>query len=98
VLTAIEDFRAARGERWRYWSIPLFFGLGVLWDGEAVTAEEDAHLQEIGRAMQAAAPLMANAELNRLMMLIKLQSAGVLWKRQRDWIKLLETKLAKANG
>lgn len=98
VLTAIEDFRAARGERWRYWSIPLFFGLGVLWDGEAVTAEEDAHLQEIGRAMQAAAPLMANAELNRLMMLIKLQSAGVLWKRQRERIIELESRLAASQA
>ncbi|MBN8605803.1 MAG: class I SAM-dependent methyltransferase [Caulobacterales bacterium] len=98
VLTAAEDFRAARGARWRYWSIPLFFGLGVLWDGEAVTVEEDMHLLEIGRAMQAAAPLMASAELNRLMMLIKLQSAGVIWKRQRERIIELESRLAASQA
>ncbi|MBX3428471.1 MAG: class I SAM-dependent methyltransferase [Hyphomonadaceae bacterium] len=92
VLTAIEDFRAERGEHWRYWSIPLFFGFGVMWDGNSVTAEEDAHLTNLGASLDAAIPLMAVAELNRLMLLIKLNNAGLIWKRQRDRIRDLEAR------
>jgi len=96
VLTAVEDFLAASPGQYEYFQINLFFGLGVLWRKSRLAPDSADGLRKVRDDFEPAAALFAACELNRLMLLIRLNESGRVWKLQKDRIAMLEAMIEKA--
>ena len=78
---AVEEF-LSENPTYRYFSVPAFFGVGVLWDLRQVSAVEAFKLRELAACYDSdvVTSLIQTMELNRLMMLIHMQNAGKIWR------------------
>ena len=77
VLTAIEDFIAARGDL-RLAVVPAFFGLGFVWSRDAPYADALAELLDPWDRN----PLLERLEANRV---LHLCTAHFQWQRAEEW-------------
>ena len=93
VQAAVDDFIAGADREWGYFRINRFWGLGVLWDRSTASDELGRLLDGLAEASTVLDGLFSNAELLRLMLLMRLHDSGDLWARQKAYIDKLEEKL-----
>lgn len=100
VLTAVEEFITSRDDTWRFSRLPILFGLGILWRETALTGEQKNRLNDFAEWVDRHSPLFATLEFNRLMLLMKLQEGGRIWRDQKRRINKLETgvKMARVDA
>lgn len=92
VLTAVEDFLAASGSYGHLRFTP-FFGLSLLWPRGRFSEDENQRIEQFISDPELYADFVNKLELNRLMLLISLQRAGRVWKKQRASINRLRNRL-----
>lgn len=96
VLTAVEDFlTGSAGAVWSRVSIPSLFGLTVLWVDSALSETQRSVFRNFAERMEAVRPFLNIHELNRLILLIRLQEAGLEWRRNQDTIARLTERLQR---
>lgn len=98
VQTAIDDFVQSRQGDWSYFSVPMFFGLGVLWRPAAVGAQIDQGIRNLAAMIDLLRPLLGYAELNRLILLMRVQEGGKAWTSQQKEITRLRDALRQIRG
>ncbi|MEZ0167562.1 class I SAM-dependent methyltransferase [Microvirga sp. TS319] len=101
VLTAVEDFIMQSDGAWRYYDVPLFFGLGLLWNTECFDEDKNQAILAIAESLMRWRTLFGTSELNRLMLLMRLQQSGLTWQSQQreiarlgEVIRVLRKKLS----
>ena len=92
VLTAVEDFLGANRDYGHLRFVP-FFGLSVLWPRRHFSDEDNRRIEQSVSDPEIYADFVKKLELNRVMLLISLQRAGRVWKKQRDFINRLRNRL-----
>ena len=92
VLTAVEDF-LSRNEDWELHKFPSIYGFGIMWNKKNFSAEVQQFFNERIAELEKIKPLLATLELNRIMLLWKTHQNGKTWKKQKDRIELLESKV-----
>jgi hypothetical protein len=90
VLTAIEDFMARRGGL-RLAVVPVFFGMGVLWEESAPYADEVA----ASIAPYDRNPVMERAEANRVALLVRTHKDAKTIREQNQKIAEYEELLGR---
>jgi hypothetical protein len=91
VLTAIEDFVAAR-DRLRLVVVPAFFGLGVLWHLDAPWSDAVAAILDPWDRN----PLLERLEENRLFQIAQAYAASSQFERQQAMLRRIEGSSAFA--
>ena len=92
VLTAVEDFLAANRD-YGHLRFSPFFGLSVLWPRNRFTDAHNCRIEQFASDPEIYVDFVNKLELNRVMLLISLQRAGRVWKKQRTFINKLRKKL-----
>ncbi len=95
VQTAIDDFIAGSSGKWCYFSVPLFYGLGVLWSPAAVSSVVDSGIRAIQGAIDLLRPMLGYAEANRIALLMRVQEGGKAWQAQQSEIRRLREAIQR---
>jgi len=77
VLTAIEDFIETKNQDWRLLKVPMFFGLGLVWDETHMSQDSINRIRELEKTVEFMRPMMAAAEANRLRLIQSLAIAEI---------------------
>ena len=76
VLTALEDVLNESKHNWEFFTVPVLFGLGVLYDPATLDADNLADVERIRQTVESSSDLLGLMERNRLdlfMKILKLQ-------------------------
>jgi len=102
VLTAVEDFLAEHESSWRFWRIPIFYGIGILCCTDNLSADECAAVENAARELASHREILATLEANRIENLCLLQSlrdeigrAGAVWNSDQEYIKKANLSLSE---
>jgi len=102
VLTAVEDFLAGNSGSWRFWRLPVFYGIGILCCTGNLSEREYAAVSRAAEDLNSHRELLATLELNRIENLCLVQSlrdelarAGVVWNSDQAYIREANLSLSK---
>ncbi len=80
VLTAVEGFLSTH-DGYEYIQLPAIFGLGVLWSTADLSDSQRKAFAKIKERIQWVSPFAATMELNRLILLARVNEAGAEWHK-----------------
>ncbi len=89
ILPAIDDF-LKKESGWSFCWIPVIYGMGILWNRDQFNVELRKVFDETENWFKKITPFLATLELNRIMLLTKMASAGDIWLSQQDEISRLD--------
>lgn len=86
VLTAVENFLEGKCGELAYFSMPLFYGCGVIYERNKLTAEQIQSVDEIHKSIDMLLPTLSIAEANRLRLLQGYEESQAKLKDQQKII------------
>ena len=95
VLKAVEDFCSSSTDSLICCSIPSVFGLTMIFNEKQLTLDQKEQIRVFLSALDFCNPFLSFLELRHLHSLVEIEQAGRVWKENQEYIKILETRLAR---
>ena len=90
VKCAVDHFLKDNSASWRYFDLPSIYGLGVLWSSEGMPEAATNSIMETEHLFSKFRPFLSVLELNRLVLLSKVNSLGEEGKQLQIAIESLK--------